>query len=654
MGAALDRFGDAGVSLGVQVTKNINEGRVREVDNQASEKIREALYNPEKGYLTLIGSAAINGYKVTETNLRDIGATLASGLDNGAQRAMFAAVWQRRLDSALNSTTLHAAQQSKVYNQGQAEARTANSQADAVTNANDPEAYGLYKNTMMESAVYGLDGEQAKLAASKALTGMHTDIISNMIAQDSSSGAAKARAWYANHSAEIAPAAHDNILKALAAGGQQQDSLSLFFDLQAKHPGNAGKQLAELDALAKPSEAPNYGKRPDGSQKGSGWFGEIKRPDGTVMTEVTAGIEINGKEADVPLLVPTLSAGQVETLRNMPMDAKPPKDILDKAAAWASQRERAGKSPYADQAESPGSHAEISAEVYDATKQRLEHADARAKQAEGENNNNMLGAAQDYIINHPGMAVTDLPPSLYRWAKDNGQLANLDSFTKRSGKGLGDDALFTKLRFSAVNDPVAFAADFRAHAADYRGRLDDQQYNKALDIATSSESKDLAAQNIDKQIAATVRGVDADLRSSGIDTTPKEGSPGATQWQSYKAQLFHALDAETQAQGHSLKPDEARKIALGLLKKQEIEMPFWFNKKKMSFEMTDEERAKAGVTSYESIPKDDIARINGALFARKDLWPRFGIKPGSPVFTQPAWKSGIETLYKAQQAGVKF
>lgn len=338
----------------------------------------------------------------------------------------------------------------------------------------------------------------------------------------------------------------------------------------------------------------------------------------------------------------------------MSMDDKPPKDILDKAAAWALQREREGKSPYADSEESPSSRAGISAEVYDATKQRLEHADARAKQAEGENNNNMLGAAQDYIINHPGMAVTDLPSELYRWAKETGNLANLDSFVKRNGEGSGDAALHTALLTGFVDDPFAAAKDFRVHQADYRARLTVSQYNQVLGSFTSSENKDNKAQNIDKLNAATVRGISADLRKASIDTTPKEGSPEATRWQLYQSQLFEALDAETKAQGRSLKPEEARKIALDLLQSQEVKGRFYGTNKVRNFEMTQQQRDEAGVKNWESIPKDDIARINGVLFARKDLWPRFGIKPGSPVFTQPAWKAAILLLYKAKLAGVPF
>jgi hypothetical protein len=546
LGTALERFGNAGVFLGAQVTKDINEAKVREVDNQASEAIRGILYNPDNGYLATTGKSAVDGYKDAESQLRGIGEKLAGGLDDGAQRQMFSGVWSRRMESALNSATVHAAQQSKIYNQGQAEARAFNSQQDAILNYGDQTVYERSKNTMLQDATFDKDGEQATMAASKSLTDMHTGIISNMLAQNRP---ALAREWYAKHETEVSPAARDNILKSLEAGSLKEDSLNLSMSIMAAHP-SYDAQTSALDEQFKSGA--------------------------------------------------------------------------------------------------------ISAEVHDAALQRLDYAHAKAKQAEGDYNNNMEGAAQDWILRNPGKSVLDMPTNMYSWARGEGRLDALTSFAKAGGRGIGDDALFTDLRFKAADDPVAFAADFRANAPAYRVRLDDQQYNNLLGVATSSESKDLRAQDVVKLSAATVRGINADLRAAGIDTTPKEGSAKATQWQSYQSQLFQALDAETQRNGKALKPEEARKIALGLLKQQEIEVPFWFNQKKMIFEMTVEERAKAGMPKFESIPKDDIARINGVLYRRKDLWQRFGIKPGPDVFAQPAWKSGIETLYKAQQEGVKF
>jgi hypothetical protein len=96
-----------------------------------------------------------------------------------------------------------------------------------------------------------------------------------------------------------------------------------------------------------------YGKRPDGTDKGRGWMGEIKRPDGNVMTEISIGVGINGKEVDIPLIVPTLTKKEINWLKNNDPEDKAfmdkiPKGIIEKAVDHASKRIKEGNSPFAD------------------------------------------------------------------------------------------------------------------------------------------------------------------------------------------------------------------------------------------------------------------------------------------------------------------
>jgi len=102
----------------------------------------------------------------------------------------------------------------------------------------------------------------------------------------------------------------------------------------------------------------DYGKRPDGSPKGSGFFGEIKRPDGNVMTEISIGVGINGKETLVPLIVPTLDKNELNYLmksdpKSKQFMSKMPPSIIDKAVNFASDRIKNNQSPFADPNEKP-------------------------------------------------------------------------------------------------------------------------------------------------------------------------------------------------------------------------------------------------------------------------------------------------------------
>jgi len=98
---------------------------------------------------------------------------------------------------------------------------------------------------------------------------------------------------------------------------------------------------------------PGWGLRTDGAAKGEGWLGILKRPTGGISTEITAGVQIGGRETEIPLIVPTLSAEEVKWLLSADLQAPDfyqhlPSSIMKKAIAHAEQRIKAGKSPLRD------------------------------------------------------------------------------------------------------------------------------------------------------------------------------------------------------------------------------------------------------------------------------------------------------------------
>jgi len=102
-----------------------------------------------------------------------------------------------------------------------------------------------------------------------------------------------------------------------------------------------------------------YGERADKTQKGRGYFGEIKRPDGTVMTELSIGVGINGKETEIPLIVPTLTKKEIEYLKNADIESKNffdkmPKGLIKKAYDHAVTRIKQGQSPFASDEDTQG------------------------------------------------------------------------------------------------------------------------------------------------------------------------------------------------------------------------------------------------------------------------------------------------------------
>jgi ribosomal protein S20 len=86
--------------------------------------------------------------------------------------------------------------------------------------------------------------------------------------------------------------------------------------------------------------------RADGSLKGRGYFGPLERPDGMTMTEYSVGVNIDGKDVEIPTLVPTLTQAQIDVLLNLQDGEKPPRDIIDKAIKHARERLKDKKSPF--------------------------------------------------------------------------------------------------------------------------------------------------------------------------------------------------------------------------------------------------------------------------------------------------------------------
>jgi hypothetical protein len=122
-------------------------------------------------------------------------------------------------------------------------------------------------------------------------------------------------------------------------------------ELLDKYRGNQELALAAYHGGPKRvAEVNNALKSGDYGKKGIGYFGELKRPDGKISTELSIGVNLDGKEMEIPTLVPTLSQDEVQSL----LSGKFPNEkIIQKAVEHARQRMSSGKSPYADELGGP-------------------------------------------------------------------------------------------------------------------------------------------------------------------------------------------------------------------------------------------------------------------------------------------------------------
>ena len=111
---------------------------------------------------------------------------------------------------------------------------------------------------------------------------------------------------------------------------------------------NQGMQEV-LDKINKP-----YGFREDGTPKGKGWMGPLKRSDGKISTELSVTVDFDGKKTLIPTIVPTLNEKEVDYLLNSSperlrkIDPVLWNNIIDKAVNHAKKRISEHKSPFFD------------------------------------------------------------------------------------------------------------------------------------------------------------------------------------------------------------------------------------------------------------------------------------------------------------------
>lgn len=106
---------------------------------------------------------------------------------------------------------------------------------------------------------------------------------------------------------------------------------------------------------------PGHDLRNDGkTYKGTGWLGVLRLPNGGVASEYTVGVEIGGKEIDIPTLVPTLTKEEQDLMVNdiIPNNKDVPDSIMKKAVDFAKMRLANGRSVFANDG-TPQSDSEV-------------------------------------------------------------------------------------------------------------------------------------------------------------------------------------------------------------------------------------------------------------------------------------------------------
>ena len=105
------------------------------------------------------------------------------------------------------------------------------------------------------------------------------------------------------------------------------------------------RKLRLLDQAIAEKSGEDFSRRVDGTKKGKGFLGELKAVGGKVSTEISIGVNIDGKETEIPTLIPTLNETEKQHLLS---GKKPTDEIVQKATSHARKRINEGRSPFAD------------------------------------------------------------------------------------------------------------------------------------------------------------------------------------------------------------------------------------------------------------------------------------------------------------------
>jgi hypothetical protein len=123
-------------------------------------------------------------------------------------------------------------------------------------------------------------------------------------------------------------------------------------------------------AMSQPSQAEreantlllntSFGTREDGTPKGRGYLGPLVTPAGNIVTEYTIGVNLDGKEVDIPTLVPTLTAGEILSVLDAADNGDHPMEsVITKAIEHARNKIANGQSVFFN--EPTGAYAETEA-----------------------------------------------------------------------------------------------------------------------------------------------------------------------------------------------------------------------------------------------------------------------------------------------------
>lgn len=310
-----------------------------------------------------------------------------------------------------------------------------------------------------------------------------------------------------------------------------------------------------------------------------------------------------------------LSAEQQDKIRDV-LDAGDNKNtaLTTALTARTQARDVGGQEKWLDQQFQDG---KINAEVHGMALQQVRAHEVQRRQEQTETDKSIIGTAWDMM--HQGKTLADMSPGQIAYIKQRGLGPSVDAIFHNRGQTMDDAALYNDLMRMSAEDPTKFIG---TDLATLSGQLSRSHLDHLIGVQTSINRQDAKGMEQNKIVHQAIQDVKSSLLSSGIDLSPKPNTDQAKKLADFESSLRDSLRAaqESKPDGKPLTREEARQVAMGVLKDQALAGTGYFGTSflqthKPVWQMTSQERA-----ANWTIPDTDRLAIKASL-ARQGLPP---------------------------------
>lgn len=361
LGGSVARIGLAGAQqIFHDEQQRADQVALLSADRQLGDLEEQLLRSPDKGALTVKGKDTLPLRQTVLSSFDEQASMIASNLTTDHQRIAFERMRLHRRADVTATVDQHTNQEMQAYDGQELKAYLETSTSAAIAQSTDPQLGPTRVATELargEAALRdyakrnGIGPDAVTAQVDHYRSNLLVGVIDRLRAQPGQDGAA--RTYFEETKHLIKGDQLARLEAALKNDGIESTAERTAAEIWHQLGPKGENDPIELDKMEAAARARFGADRPDewradGTPKGDGFLGRLRRPDGKVSSEISVGVNLDGKEVEIPALVPTLTADEVSTLLKLDVGKEPvPQPIVDKAVAFARERLAQGQSPFA-------------------------------------------------------------------------------------------------------------------------------------------------------------------------------------------------------------------------------------------------------------------------------------------------------------------